>query len=165
MEAVTARMPWLAMVCLGLSLGCGRSEIPDISDELFSTLAQAATAVRSGGIAPSCNGGEAAVPPDTALILGTNLCLSCAAVGPLLRTRLREGRKDALVVALEDAPHICRFLQAEKAPVAVYGIAGPEFAQATWLPRVVMADLQSGGWRTVAVSEQDVGSLEPQSGR
>lgn len=161
MEAVRVRRPGLALGFALLLAVCRPADVPQITDELFASLVADAMTVSRGEIAPTCNGGGSAAMPDTALILGTNLCLSCAAVGPLLRDRVRLGRRDVLVVAYEDAPHICRFLQAERAPVPVYGIAGPEFARAMWLPRVVVADLHTGAWHTVSVAEQDVGSLEP----
>lgn len=141
-------------------LGCG-SDLPDLGDELFAELSAEAVDVARQAPTPACHQHAHAEPADTALVVGTNLCLSCASVGALLRDRIRSGRRDVLVVASADAEDVCRFLTAEKARMPVLAVEGSEFGRATWLNQILMADLKTGDWTAVAVSEDDVGSIDP----
>lgn len=160
---VTNPFVLLGIVGITATVGLRSRHSEDANGDFAGRTAEVAlAAMEHVGMLPSCGTqGKMHSLPDTLVVFGSDLALSCAPLGHTLRSRQGKEGGYAIVTAKDDLPYICEFVAAEKVAMPVYGYG--KLGIDIGLAQPIAVSVETGRWYAIPVKSEPSKDFETYS--
>ena len=167
---VTNLIVLLGILGITATVGCRSRHSEDANEAMEDangvfagqTAEVALEAMEQVGMLPSCGTqGKMHPIPDTLVVFGSDLALSCAPLGHTLRSRQGKEVGYAILTAKDDLPYICEFVAAEKVAMPVYGYE--KLGTTIGLVQPIAVSVETGRWYSIPVKSEPANDFETYS--